>query len=410
MVCWQRIWLGVQDFIPFKCKPFFSPSKGYSIQSGLKQISLRWIVYYVSIAGWLENLIFAAKLSKLKLSHPETKVWRISTHAVWCLKWWKATMDVYLGSWGSTSVTQQPRMIGALVRCCPATATQKFWALARQATLGLWWKVHSRPAVKGLVGAQILQERFILKAMYWLSRCFGSCWVGWVTMTLEWSWICWDKGIPTKHHWNVTWKLNMSMSCHANHFQVRSLMSRGHSTDTKTSKVQNRWASHPIEIDILYIDIMYIYIYTYKYVFYTYFHTRACTRTMWAMLLLLLLGLYREASGSWSAAMANPVKAPAVIHESHGSVTGEGTQVDRMSRAVDSRDMSFVNFRFFLVSLVSLQPSGHIYHMRLDHLPHVTFWPRWEGHDVMSFDCNSRRYHFSCWILDFGKFFSLVND
>ena len=71
--------------------------------------------------------------------------------------------------------------------------------------------------------------------------------------------------------------------------------------------------------------------------------------------------------------MANPVKAPAVIHESHGSVTGEGTQVDRMSRAVDSRDMSFVNFRFFLVSLVSLQPSGHIYHMRLDHLPHVTF-------------------------------------
>ena len=33
----------------------------------------------------------------------------------------------------------------------------------------------------------------------------------------------------------------------------------------------------------------------------------------------------------------------AVIHES------EGTQVDRMSRAVDFRDMSFVNFRIFLV-------------------------------------------------------------
>ena len=56
-------------------------------------------------------------------------------------------------------------------------------------------------------------------------------------------------------------------------------MSRGHSTDTKTSKVQNRWASHPIEIDILYIDIMYIYIYIYIQICILHLFSHTCVHT-----------------------------------------------------------------------------------------------------------------------------------
>ncbi len=149
-------------FYTFQVQAFFSPSKGYSIQSGLKQISLRWIVYYVSIAGRLENLIFAAKLSKLKLSHPETNsgVTDFNTRSLM-----SKVMKSYYGC-----------LFGFLgLNICDPTTTDDRSASSvlsshcyRPRPTGNPRVVMKSPqacSLKGLVGAQILQ-RFILKAMY----------------------------------------------------------------------------------------------------------------------------------------------------------------------------------------------------------------------------------------------------